>query len=424
MALPDKPFQWVANFTMVPNEFFEIGPYLTEPELRIMLYAIRHTIGWIEKRDSREAYISVRNFAYGYTLDGIQYEGTRLTEVTIRKALPELVRLGLLEKVGGITEIGQKWKLPQGCNTSALAQRDKDRYEKDRLRTANGRKKAEEKRLSEGGGLSHNPRYQTEDEGGYPITQGGVMPYPQVVHKEEHIEEKEITTSAATHQVVATSPSSFSLDEEADDAAMFTRLTEKQKSARAEKGRKRLSKPTTTPTTPQPPAAPAPVAVDDVETFSAKLDEAKGEKAKRKPNHTALVINTVWGKAVSGGLLPMLMGNAKKAPWKDHNIEGGMTEIEIFAFSRWYKKHNPGMNLVEQPHKVWAAVQSFRDAIDYDGWITEGEKLFPVYFPKENAAPPVVEERATPEEIAAFRRQIIEGGLQDELGGLFGENVS
>jgi hypothetical protein len=161
-----------------------------------------------------------------------------------------------------------------------------------------------------------------------------------------------------------------------------------------------------------------------VETFSAKLDEVKGEKAKRKPNHTALVINTVWGKAVSGGLLPMLMGNAKKAPWKDHNIEGGMTEIEIFAFSRWYKKHNPGMNLVEQPHKVWAAVQSFRDAIDYDGWITEGEKLFPVYFPKEDAAPPVVEERATPEEIAAFRRQIIEGGLQDELGGLFGENVS
>jgi DNA-binding MarR family transcriptional regulator len=235
---------------------------------------------------------------------------------------------------------------------------------------------------------------------------------------------KETTLSASAESAVSPVNEPFDLSFEADDAAMFVPKGKKQISAQAEKGSKRLSKPTTTPTTPQPPAAPAPVAVDDVETFSAKLDEVKGEKAKRKPNHTALVINTVWGKAVSGGLLPMLMGNAKKAPWKDHNIEGGMTEIEIFAFSRWYKKHNPGMNLVEQPHKVWAAVQSFRDAIDYDGWITEGEKLFPVYFPKEDAAPPVVEERATPEEIAAFRRQIIEGGLQDELGGLFGENVS
>jgi hypothetical protein len=238
----------------------------------------------------------------------------------------------------------------------------------------------------------------------------------------ERTTEKKETTLSASAESAVSPVNDWSIADEADDAAMFVPKGKKQISAQAENGSKRLSKPTTTPPSPTP--SPAPVAVDDVERFSAKLDEAKGEKAKRKPNHTALVINTVWGKAVSGGLLPMLMGNAKKAPWKDHNIEGGMTEIEIFAFSRWYKKHNPGMNLVEQPHKVWAAVQSFRDAIDYDGWITEGEKLFPVYFPKENAAPPVVEERATPEEIAAFRRQIIEGGLQDELGGLFGENVS
>ena len=128
MSLPDKPFQWVANYTQVPNEFFEISPYLTEPELRIMLYAIRHTIGWIAKRESREANISVRNFANGYTLDGVQYEGTRLTEVTIRKGLIELVKLGLLEKVGGVTDIGQKWKLPQGCDANALAKREQDRY--------------------------------------------------------------------------------------------------------------------------------------------------------------------------------------------------------------------------------------------------------------------------------------------------------
>lgn len=181
--------------------------------------------------------------------------------------------------------------------------------------------------------------------------------------------------------------------------------------------------------------APSPVAPDPSPAMAVTPPEiatlpteAEVKKSKgRKPSHTALVINAVWGKGVSGGLLPMLMGNAKKAPWKDHNIEGGMTEVEIFAFGRWYKKQNPGLNLVEQPPKVWAAITSFRDALDYDGWMQEAEKLFPVYFPKDTpAAPPPAEERATPEDIAAFRRQILEGGLQDELGSLFGsqENVS
>lgn len=231
MAIPDKPFQWVANFTQVPNEFFEIGPYLTEPELRIMLYAIRHTIGWHDKRDSREAHISIRNFAFGYTKDGIQYEGTRLTEVTIRKALPELVRLGLLEKVGGVTDIGQKWKLPQGCNASALLQREQDRYEKDQLRTVNGRKKAEEMRLSEAGGLSHNP--PLSDNGGevYPITLGGVIPYPQVVHKEEQKEKETTLRPAIAERAEADSPSHTPiLEDEASEVASVKRF-----SAQAEK---------------------------------------------------------------------------------------------------------------------------------------------------------------------------------------------
>ncbi len=210
MSLPTKPFKWVANYTQVPNEFFEIGPYLTEPELRIMLYAIRHTIGWIEKRESREAHISVRNFANGYTLDGETYEGTHLTEVTIRKALIELVKVGLLERVGGITEIGQKWKLPQGCDAAALQKREDDRHAMDQKRTVNGRLKAKEKRQSEAGGLSDNGGYPIdENEGlsdnapqGYEIT-------PSSKERTTKNKEKERTTFApAIANAPAPSPSS------------------------------------------------------------------------------------------------------------------------------------------------------------------------------------------------------------------------
>lgn len=251
---------------------------------------------------------------------------------------------------------------------------------------------------------------------------------------EKNRKRKEELPSVATQQsAVSTSPDNWSLADEASDAAMFPIKGKKQISAQAENGAKRLSKNTTPPIpqiapAPLPPLPPVSAAVL-TETDESAVDVAavlKKGKA-RKPNHTALVINAVWGKGVSGGLLPMLMGNAKKAPWKDHNIEGGMTEVEIFAFGRWYKKQNPGLNLVEQPPKVWAAITSFRDAIDYEGWMAEAEKLFPTYFPKEKPpAPVVVEERATAEDLAAFRRQILESGLQAELGHIVTsqENVS
>jgi hypothetical protein len=99
-----------------------------------------------------------------------------------------------------------------------------------------------------------------------------------------------------------------------------------EKSAQAEKGSKRLSKPTTTPTTPQPPAAPAPVAVDDVERFSAKLDEVKGEKI-----NPAVALGEAWGIAPANGDFSLYMRKAKEL-LKDIPIE------EFKAYCDWRKK--------------------------------------------------------------------------------------
>jgi hypothetical protein len=303
---------------------------------------------------------------------------------------------------------------------------------------------------------------------------------------ERTTEKKETTLSASAESVVSPVNEPFDLSFEAVDPVMFPVKGEKQISAAAEKGRKRLSKPTTTTPSPSPlpqnaartltklereimaeiamhprsrvtptkqnmdcaaklcddglmacekiqgkalysltdeghKALTPPVAVDDVERFSGKLDEVKGEKAKRKPNRMAQIIDGMWGKGVSGALLPMLMGRAKKKPHVEYNIEGGMTEAEIVAFSRWYRKQNPGLNMPETPYKVEGAIESFRNAIDYEGWMAEGEKYLRVYFPKESTPPQLAQQESSTEEIIAFKQQIVEQLATSGLDGMFGD---
>lgn len=170
-------------------------------------------------------------------------------------------------------------------------------------------------------------------------------------------------------------------------------------------------------TTAPNPVAPAPSPV------AAAGPAEKPAKPARKPSRTAMIIDGMWGKSVSGGLLPMLMGNAKRKPWADYNIEGGMTEIEIFAFARSYRQQNPGLNLPEQAPKVWAAIESFRNAAEYEKWMGEAERQIHNYFPRESDIPQAVptpdEELATPEDLAAFRQQLLNSSLGDVLGHFF-----
>jgi DNA-binding MarR family transcriptional regulator len=67
---------------------------------------------------------------------------------------------------------------------------------------------------------------------------------------------KETTLSASAESAVSPVNEPFDLSFEADDAAMFVPKGKKQISAQAEKGSKRLSKPTTTPPSPPPPPRP------------------------------------------------------------------------------------------------------------------------------------------------------------------------
>jgi hypothetical protein len=139
-------------------------------------------------------------------------------------------------------------------------------------------------------------------------------------------EKKEITTISASAESAVSPVNDWSIADEADDAAMFVPKGKKQISAQAENGSKRLSKPTAT-TPPSPtPSPPAPVAVDDVETFSAKLDEAKGEKI-----NPAVALGEAWGIAPANGDFSLYMRKAKEL-LKDIPIE------EFKAYCDWRKK--------------------------------------------------------------------------------------
>lgn len=322
MSLPDKPIEWVSNYTRVPNEFFEIAPYLTEPELRIMLYAIRHTIGWDDKRESREAHISVSNFAKGYTLGGTHYEGTHLTEVTIRKALAKLVVYGLLEKVGGITDIGQKWRLAPKCNAAELTKRQQESYKKDQQRTISGRKKAEEKRQLEKEGLSHNK------EGGYPITLEGVISQPQIKKEKEKKERKDSPhgDSRSDDAPVMANARSIVQDAFAVNQSVSVKVDDASaQPADCKSTQKLLPRPDAKAVAPSPATPPKPL----MAAVCYAMNEPRGS------------VPGMIGKFFSGTLDKK---DKKDTAWTDCQPDLSPTPellpLQIIAFTLWYSRHD------------------------------------------------------------------------------------
>jgi hypothetical protein len=120
---------------------------------------------------------------------------------------------------------------------------------------------------------------------------------------EEEPNKKKITTSDATHQsAVSPSPDNWSLADEAGDNSMFSPLTGKQKSARADISARRLENATATtppPPTPAPVADVAPVMVERVDTGKTETPaEDKPGKKARKVNEgyeLGIALGKAWG---------------------------------------------------------------------------------------------------------------------------------
>lgn len=156
--------------TGVPNTFQCFNAYvdkamelLTDAELRCLLFATRHIMGWQDKINERQGVISLSMFEHGFvSKEGVRFAGCGLRRPAIQKAVTSLAEYGFLKKAGEVTPDGQQWQLAEtGIEWKKLEARH---YEK----TAKGIKQVEkavaasaEKRRSEQGGTLDVPVRET-----------------------------------------------------------------------------------------------------------------------------------------------------------------------------------------------------------------------------------------------------------------------
>lgn len=107
---------FIPNTFQTPNAIVDKLMFLlTDSEFRVLMYMVRHILGWQRKADSRRACISLSNFSEGFsypTPDGeVSYPGCGLNINPIRNALKELQKYRIVEAIGTPKAIGQEWEL-------------------------------------------------------------------------------------------------------------------------------------------------------------------------------------------------------------------------------------------------------------------------------------------------------------------------
>jgi hypothetical protein len=134
----------------VPNTFVTFNEYvdralahITDAELRVLLFATRHIMGWQDKVSSRTSCLSLSMFEHGFeytdrkTGEPRRFGGCGLGRPAISRALKSLEQLGFIERAGYLQDKGQMWRLGDDPDWDRLEQRTAERNLVNRKRTAN-----------------------------------------------------------------------------------------------------------------------------------------------------------------------------------------------------------------------------------------------------------------------------------------------
>jgi hypothetical protein len=119
----EKSERYILNSFQTPNAVVdELMPLLTPYEFTVLMYAIRHILGWRDRIASRKHNISVSTFENGYTApeNGEHYPGCGLGITAISKALAGLEKFGVISKAG-TDQYGQVWELTYDNNKLDIA---------------------------------------------------------------------------------------------------------------------------------------------------------------------------------------------------------------------------------------------------------------------------------------------------------------
>ena len=138
----------IPNTFQTPNIYVDRAmQYLGCDELRCLLFATRHILGWKDRVDERTAKISLTMFEKGFkTGKGEIYAGCGLSRPAIKTALDGLVEFGFFIRIGDAGNDGQEWKLGTEIDWPNLECRYAKSVEKKREKVAKAAKASGEKR--------------------------------------------------------------------------------------------------------------------------------------------------------------------------------------------------------------------------------------------------------------------------------------
>lgn len=295
---------------IIPNTFQCFNAYidramqhLNDSELRVLMFATRHILGWQDKINSRRGNISLGMFENGFTVTGddgttTEYGGCGLGEAAIRAACKSLVEFGLLEKIGFPTEHGQEWRLGDSPVWEKLEQRTRDIQEKRHKQT----EKAKVARCAQLKGVSLNNTPLLSDNTP-PVSLDNTPPVSlddtQQSHVQSHVQSHDPAPENGTELVSAT--------------------------------------PTLT-------VLP---------------------KSKSNPMYDAIKAVWKYTAALNTDMAKMLTGKATKKGWKEYNITPAMTPDEVIAWAAWYRrtelKGNPDLNMLANHAGVQSSVYYWRE---------------------------------------------------------------
>lgn len=130
--------------TILPNAFQISNLYidramslLTDPELRVLLFTIRHIMGWQDKITDRKGCISLTMYENGFTTKaGVHYNGCGLKRGAIIKAIQQLVEFGFIARIGKPSDKGQEYQLIDSIDWVKLEARQSAKQALDIKRTA------------------------------------------------------------------------------------------------------------------------------------------------------------------------------------------------------------------------------------------------------------------------------------------------
>lgn len=353
-----------------PNEYVDRAmELLSAEEYKVLSFAVRHILGWQDKREAWQGTISYDMLEKGYTTrDGKRYGGTGLARNVLKKVLDNLNDFGLLVRVRRIAD-GQIYMLSRTPDWSKMETRKAAQVEANRQRTATGRKIRAEKKQPE------------------PVLEVSATNFAR--SQVEHASDYEKVSQTNYQKLVPLT---------GESSSDYLNQSNSQNHTQSHKDF-------------------APSGAKDTPQSSVPKPKRK-KRAVREPSEWQQIVGfckDTWGveNGIATQFALMLTGKAKSGLWKASNLEQPATLRELKGWYRWiYKSHR---ELPRAAAQIQQSYMNFRRNMAYEDAIRDANDPPPPAPENIIDLPPMeVRQRWIEEK----KRMVAELAAQKQIGGI------